>query len=63
MGLVPRMNLVRLVGRMFLIHSLASSLPLEVVPQLLCVEEVALFSHASAHILSWVGMVMGWQAH
>lgn len=38
MGLVPRMNLVRLVGRMFLIHSLASSLPLEVVPQLLCVE-------------------------
>ena len=40
MGLVPRMNLSRLVGRMFLIQSLASSLPLEVVAQLLCAEVI-----------------------
>ena len=38
-GLVPRMNLSRLMGRMFLTQSLASSLPLEVVAQLLCAEE------------------------
>lgn len=34
------MNLSRLVGRMFLIQSLASSLPLEVVAQLLCAEVI-----------------------
>lgn len=56
MGLVPRMNLARLMGRMFLIQSLASSLPLEVVPQLLCVVE---FGVARAHAEKPKSLVSG----
>ena len=50
------MNLARLMGRMFLIQSLASSLPLEVMPQLLCVVE---FGVARAHAEKPKSLVSG----